>query len=324
MTKPPKWLIPAIGYTVSAVTLVWVFSKFPYAELEDHLRTIDWTWVAIATVIEIAVYFADAWRWQMLLRNAHAPAFGACLQSVFAGLFTNDVLPARGGELVRCFLLSYESEVPLSLAFTSDVILRLMDGLWMVIIYAAVTFQVGSHQMVTDAMWIFSSVIVAFSLLFLFMLFRRSHAHTFLASRTWGGKVIHLLDEIHLLARWRDLGFAMLGTGLYWITQAAAIWALARADAFDFGFSAACFLLVVKAVGTLIPNAPANVGAYQATMMYGLGLLLVEHSNAQIFAQLSFWMLTIPAMLGGAIAVAVTGTDIKDLQKHAKRARGLT
>lgn len=316
----PKWLVPAIGYLVSAITLVWVFSKFPYAELEEHLRTLDWTWVAVSAVIEIGVYFADAWRWYALLQPAGAPAFGACVQSVFVGLFTNDVLPARGGELVRCFLLSYETEVPLSLAFTSDIILRLMDGLWIVIIYLLVTFQVGSHQVVTDGMWIFGTVAGALSAAFLYMMFRRSHAHAFFESRKWGARLIHLLDEIHRLGHWRELGLAMFGTGLYWLTQALAIWALARADAFDFGLSAAAFLLVVKAVGTLIPNAPANMGAYQATMMYALGLLLVEHANAQVFAQLAFWMLTLPAMIGGAIAVAVTGLDFKDLQMHAMRA----
>lgn len=317
----PKWLIPAIGYLVSAVTLVWVFSHFPYAELENHLRTLDWGWVTLAVAIEIAVYFVDAWRWQALLRPAGAPSFGACLQSVFVGLFTNDVLPARGGEVVRCFLLSYESEVPLSVAFTSDIVLRLMDGLWLVITYLIVTFQIGSHQMVTDAMWLFGTVVIALSLAFIFVLFRRGHAHAFLDGRAWGRRVIHLLDEIHRLGHWREIGLAMLGTGLYWLTQTLALWALARADAFDFGISAAAFLLVVKTVGTLIPNAPANIGAYQATLMYGLGLILVERPNAQIFSQLAFWILTIPALVGGAIAVAVTGFDVKDLRRHAAHAR---
>jgi hypothetical protein len=133
--------------------------------------------------------------------------------------------------------------------------------------------------------------------------------------------VIHLLDEIHRLGHWREIGLAMLGSGIYWLAQTLALWALARADAFDFGISAAAFLLVVKTVGTIIPNAPANIGAYQATLMYALGLILVERPNAQIFSQLAFWILTIPAMVGGAIAVAITGFDIKDLRRHAAHAR---
>ena len=243
-----------------------------------------------------------------------------CLQAVFVGIFANDVLPARAGELVRCFLLSYESEVSLSLAFTSDVILRVMDGLWIVILYAIVTLSVGSHSAVNDVMWVFGAGVTGISLAILFILFRREHAREFLQERSWAARFAHLLHEIHRLGHWRELGLAMFGSGLYWLTQAIAIWALARADAFDFGLGAAAFVLAVKAIGTMIPNAPANVGAYQAAMMYALGLLLVERANAQIFSQLAFWMLTLPAILGGAIAVAVTGFDIKDLHMHAKRA----
>ena len=66
--KIPKWLVPALGYGLSAVSLFWVFAKFPFAQLGHHLRTMDWKWVAVAIVAELLVYFADAWRWKALLQ----------------------------------------------------------------------------------------------------------------------------------------------------------------------------------------------------------------------------------------------------------------
>jgi uncharacterized protein (TIRG00374 family) len=316
----PKWLVPTIGYTISAASLIWVFSKFPYAQLGDHLRTMNWNWVALAILLEVAVYFFDAWRWAAMLEPVGRPPFRICLQSVFVGLFANDVLPARAGELVRCFLLSYETEVPLSLAFTSDVILRVMDGAWIVILYWLTTFQVGTHVVVSRVMWGFSAGVVVVSLVMLAVLFRRQHAHHFVKNTSWAARFVHLLDEIHRLGHWRDLGISMLISGLYWAAQLLAIWALTRADAFDLGIGAAGFLLVVKAVVTLIPNAPASVGAYQAAAMYALGLLLVERANAQIFAEIMFWFLTLPVAVGGAVAVAFTGVDITDLHRHAHKA----
>lgn len=315
-----KWLIPGIGYSISAVSLIWVFSKFPYAQLGDHLHTMDWNWVALAVLLEMAVYFADAWRWYVILEPAGEPPFGMCLQAVFVGLFANDVLPARAGEVIRCFLLSYETDVTLSLAITSDIVLRIMDGVWIVIFYLLVTFQIGSHADVTRVMWGFGAGVAAVSIVILYVLFRRQHAHHFARNNSWAARFTHLLDEIHNLGDWRELALAMLGSGVYWLTQVLAFWALARADAFDFGFGAAAFILVVKAVGTLIPNAPANVGLYQAAVMYGLSLLLVEHANAQIFAEIAFWMLTLPAAIGGAIAIAAAGFDLGDLQRHARHA----
>ena len=159
--KIPKWLLPTLGYTISAVSLVWIFLKFPYRELADHVRTLDWTWVALAIAFELAVYFMDAWRWAVLLRPVGAPSFGCSLQAVFVGLFANDVLPARAGEIVRCFLHSYKTKVPFSIALTSDLITRIMDGVWLVIIYLLITFEISSHVVVSRVMWVFGIAVIA-------------------------------------------------------------------------------------------------------------------------------------------------------------------
>jgi uncharacterized protein (TIRG00374 family) len=207
--KIPGWLIPAVGYSISAVALVWVFSKFPFAELGEHLRTVDWTWVAIAIIAEIAVYFIDAWRWMVLLGPVGAPSFACCLQAVFVGLFAHDILPAKAGEVIRCFLLSFKSEVPISLALTSDFIERIMDGIWVVILYVLITFQISTHTMVNRVMWGFGAGVAVVSLILLWVLFHRQHAHSFVNNTGWAARFIHLLEEIHRLGHWRELGLAM-------------------------------------------------------------------------------------------------------------------
>lgn len=318
----PKWLVPAIGYTVSAASLIWVFWKFPFAQLGDHLRTLEWNWVALAVLLELAVYFVDAWRWGVLLKRLGAPSFGLCLLSVLVGVLANDILPAKAGEVVRCFLLSYEAKVPLSLTVTSDVILRIMDGLWIVLIYLMITFQISTHVDVTRGMWFFGTGAVATALVLLFVLFRRQHAHQFVRTTSWAARFVHLLDEIHKLGHWRELRGAMAIGGFYWLFQMLAIWALTKADRFDLGISAAAFLLVVKAVLTLIPNAPANMGAYQAAVVYAFGFLLVERVNAQAFAEIMFGFLTLPAAVGGAVAVVFADIDLLALHRHANRAHG--
>jgi len=316
----PKWLIPAIGYTISAVSLVAVFWKFPYVELTRELRAMNWTWVAIAILVEFSVYFFDAWRWRALLMRVGKPGYWICLQSVFVGLFANDVLPAKAGELVRSFLLSYETEVPLSLAITSNVILRIMDGTWIVLLYVFCSFQIDNHVVFSRVMWIVGGLVAAVSVVMLYVLFHRQHAHHFVSNTSWAARFTHVLEEIHRLGNWRELGNAMAISALYWAAQAIAIWALLIADHFDLGIGAAAFLLVVKAVGTIVPSAPASVGTYQESAKYGLRLLLVESANAKTFAEIMFWFLTLPVAIGGAIAVAFTGVDITDLHKRAHQA----
>ena len=108
--------------------------------------------------------------------------------------------------------------------------------------------------------------------------------------------------------------------GLYWGTQVFAVWAIARSDAFYFTGADMAFLLVVKTVGTLLPNAPANVGAYQATIVYALERLLTEPNEARILAEIMFGFLTLPIVVGGTIAIALAGFNLSDLHRHAHHA----
>jgi uncharacterized protein (TIRG00374 family) len=316
----PKWLLPVAGYGLSAASLIWVFARFPFAQLGEHLRTLDWTWVAIAIVAEVAIYFADAWRWLVMLRPVGTPSFGSCLQAVFVGLFANDILPAKAGEIIRCFLLSYKTDVPVSLALTSDLILRIMDGLWIIIFYLLITFRIATHVRVDRAMTVFGIGAVAIALILLWVLFHRQHAHNFLNNNGWAARFVHLLEEIHRLGHWREMGVAMGVGAIYWLLQAFAVWAICRADSFYFSAAEVVFLLVVKTVVTLVPSAPANMGLYQASTIYALTLLLTEKGEAEILSEIMFVVLTLPLVVGGAIAIASAGFNLSDLHRHAHHA----
>jgi uncharacterized membrane protein YbhN (UPF0104 family) len=316
----PKWLIPTLGYGVAAVALVWVFSKFPFGQLVEHLRTLDWWWVGVAVAIEALVYIIEAWRWMVLLRPVGAPRFGTCVQSVYVGLFANDILPARAGEVIRCFLLSYKTGVPLPLALTSDFIMRIMDGVWVVIIYLLVTFQIGNHVAVDRVMWVFAAIILPVAGLILLVLFHRQRAHSFVNQPGWAARFGHLLAELHRLGNWRELGIAMAIGSLYWIAQIAAIWAITRADGFYYSAADMAYLAVVKTVGTLIPNAPANVGAFQAATIVGLAPSLTDPEEAKVLSQIIFAFMTLPLVVGGAIATASAGFNLGELRRRAEEA----
>ena len=313
----PKWLIPAIGYTIGGLSLFWVLFKFPYAQLGEHLRTLDWRWVGVAIAMECGIYFVEAWRWKRILHPTGAPSFALCVQAIWVGLFANVLLPARAGEAIRCFLLSYKTGIPLSITITSDLIMRLMDGVCVVILYLMVTWQVSSHVAVNRVMWIFGGTMVALAAVLLWALFRRQHAHAFLNNRSWTAHFAHLLERIHHLGHWDELGRAMALSVPYWILQVGALWAIARADAFDYPFAAMAFLVVVKSVGTLMPSAPANMGAFQAIVIYGLQRLFTEPSDARILAEIMFLLQTLPLAIGGAIAITSAGFNFKELRQHA-------
>ncbi len=318
--KISSWLIPAIGYSISLASLWWAFARFPFAQLGEHFRTMDWWWLVIAVTIEVASFMLDAWRWKELLKPAHEPTYGACVQSVFAGMFSNDLLPARAGEAVRCFLLSYKCDIHLPLVITSSIVLRVMDGLWIVILYFATSWLVEGVGAVTSVMAVYAAVVTGLALLLLFVLFYKQDAHNFITNSKRGARFAHFLDEIHKLGNWQELRTVMATTGIYWVMQVCAVWTITRADKFYFNFGQMSFLLVVKNVGTLVPTAPAAVGAFQASAIYALRHFFTEAPDAKILAEIMFGFLTLPGLIGGAIAIANAGYNLKDLVRHAQEA----
>ena len=76
-------------------------------------------------------------------------------------------------------------------------------------------------------------------------------------------------------------------------------------------------MLVVFRIGTVLPEAPSSVGVFQFFAVLGLQLFGVEEGVAAGFATLLFLVMTVPLWIGGAVACALVGIRIKDLQHHA-------
>ena len=86
--------------------LLWTLRDAKLGELRGDLATMDWAWVALAVVADIVVYLVQAYRWSLLLRPVEPIGFWRTARAIYIGLFANEVLPLRAGEVLRCYLLS--------------------------------------------------------------------------------------------------------------------------------------------------------------------------------------------------------------------------
>jgi uncharacterized membrane protein YbhN (UPF0104 family) len=77
-------------------------------------------------------------------------------------------------------------------------------------------------------------------------------------------------------------------------------------------------VLVIWRLGTAIPQAPGNVGASQALMVLALGLFGLDKTTATGLSVVTWGVITLPLLLGGFIALALTGSKLGELRDHAK------
>src|SRR5579862_8784785 len=118
-----------ITILVSLAGLGWALHGVVWSELWEEIRELDWRWIALGAAADLVAYLIQGWRWSLLLRPLGPVSVWSATRAIFVGLFANEVLPLRGGELIRCFLVTRWSEIPISVTLASALIERIFDGL---------------------------------------------------------------------------------------------------------------------------------------------------------------------------------------------------
>ena len=231
--------------------LVWTLRDAKLGELRDDLATMDWKWVALAVVADIGVYLWHGLRWSLLLRPVEPVGYWRTVRAIYIGLFANEVLPLRAGEVLRCYLLSIWTELPFSVALSSALIERVFDGIWLSLcLFLTLHFVPLPRQFryLTDGAWVLALVVVAGSVLLGIAMFQRGQnaGLPVLPPRPgWRGHLTVLLKDLGLIGHSRYLYLALLQSLPYLLLQTIPIWAAFRGYGFDLGLIEAFALMVI-------------------------------------------------------------------------------
>jgi uncharacterized protein (TIRG00374 family) len=318
--KVPSWLYQALGYAISAACLVWVIHDYKWHELVQAIRELDWRWVMLAIGADLAVYISHGWRWKTLLGPVVRVRLWRTVQAIYIGLFANEVLPLRTGEVIRCYLLAHWNNVRISLSLASAAVERMIDGLWMVACFLVTASLVtGIPTDLTILVQAIGALLILCVALLVWIVYRKHEAHAAIQESRWAAILRHLVEGLSLMGNARTMTLTALISLLYLFLQVLSVWALMKADALDLSFWAAAGVLTIVRFGTVIPNAPGNLGLFQAATIMALTRFDVEKNVATDFSFIMFFALTLPLLIGGAIATALTGLNLTELRKRAHR-----
>jgi len=325
----PSWLPQVVGYGLSAGSLFWVLHGYPLNELLPNIRSLEWRWVAFAVVTDLSVYVVHGWRWNTLLFPVARLGFWTTVQSIYIGLFANEVLPLRVGEVIRCYLMAHWNNLRLSLAFASAAVERIIDAFWLLLMFviAADFIKRLPHdpeaarfeQQLSVFVWIVAAVVLFAVAVLCWIVIRKHHAHPVLRESRSAATVRHVIEGLQLMGNVRTLFFTSIISLLYMALQCLFVYALMRAYGFDLSFWAATGLLTIVRFSTVVPNAPGNLGLLNFGVVFALRLFEVETNDAKTFSLIFYVVQTFPLLLGGALATALTGLNISELRDRARQ-----
>ena len=324
-SRAKKNIRQAIGYLLALACLTWVFYDINLPSLWQSMPGINWWLVALAVIFDILSYVVQGLRWQQLLHTAGTITTLRATQAVYAGLFVNEILPLRIGELVRTYLVSRWLSVRFIAVIPSVAIERFFDALWLAagIIITALFVQLPrDFQDAVNTMGIAMVILVA---LFVYLLvFRRKNGS---AAEEKIVTIWHPLRKLHCYLRMiandiRDIGasrlfcFSLINSGVILIFQILAFWLVMEAYGLNLSVWAGSAVLFLLHLGTLIPNAPSNVGTYQFFCVVGLTFFGIDKTIATGFSVVVFVILTIPLWAIGLFAIGRSGMTVKEIRKE--------
>jgi hypothetical protein len=319
-SQKTRWVVLILINLVSLGCLVWALHDVSWVDLKDDMATIEYGWVALAGAFELSVYLSQAVRWRLVLRPVALLGFRQTVRAIFVGLFTSEVLPFRGGEAVRCFLVTRWTKLPFSVSVASVLIERVFDGLWLwlglwlSLKYVELPKQLGY---VNDGLGL--SVLGGTVILGL-ALFRPRPPRSALRKRGWRHHLAVLMDDLALIGHSRYLYFALLQSVPYLLLQVIPIWAAFQAYGFDLGLGAAFALMLILRLSSIVPQAPANLGLFQIlTKEFLERAYNVDPSEAARFSLVLWGVVKVMPLIAGFIALAITGAKVGELKKAAER-----
>jgi glycosyltransferase 2 family protein len=317
----PSRLKQALAYAFAAACLVWVFHDVHPRQLLGAMSIANWWFVALAIIADVLTYVLQGIRWKLLLAPVGHLSVRRATQGVYAGLFTNELVPLRVGELVRAFLVSRWLSSSFAAVVPSMVVERFLDALCLAagIGLAAIFVPLPKNLVKADA--VLSGIVLLAALLFLWMIYESNRK----ARRTLPGHSSRALNWLSRLASQlasgvRDIGssrrllLAALASVAMLACQILALWCMLLACNIDLALAACAVALLIVRLGTAIPNTPANIGSHQFFCVLALSLFGVEKTVAAGFSIVYFLALTLPLWTLGLLALSRTGLRLSTIR----------
>ncbi|MBN1629780.1 MAG: flippase-like domain-containing protein [Thermoleophilia bacterium] len=310
-----KWLT----YAIAAGALVYVVWNLNLADLRQGISNMIWWPVVLAILLQMAPRVVQAWRWGYLLRPVKT-RMSVLLHAIYVGTLMNGILPLCPSDLVRGVMVARSTRTGTVRVLSSQAVERAADGVALTLVAWLAIRGLRVPAAVDHALLALVALVGAMMAVGLLMTLLHRRLHGYVDSRRPAGRMgktlkgasLDMLIGAKAVKAWTmpvsiSTGFGMVGM------HVAVMWLMLYAYRIDLSLLQAAALFGIITIGTLIPNAPGKIGAWQFFCVLGLGLFGVSATHAAGFSLVAFAIWTVPSLLLGVIALLVSPVSWAEL-----------
>ena len=320
----------AIGWLLAAAGMIWVLRDIHPSKLASQLAGINWRWVALAMVCDLLAYMIQAVRWQLLLEPVGRVSLLEATQAIYAGLFTNVVLPMRPSEFARSYLASRWMGASFVAILPSIILERLFDGVWIAMGIGLAAIFAPLPENLIEAGETFGVIIALIVALFIYLVLRRPRPRRnrrpanrgllkWKPLRAGAALLTRLGEGLRETSRTKEFYLAFALSLPFLALQAITLWLIMLGYGLRLSLWVGVAVYVIVGLGTSIPNTPANIGSYQFFTVLGLTLFGVDKTSATGFSLVVFALLQLPLLVIGFLALSRSGLSLAAIRDELQR-----
>lgn len=321
------------GLLVSLIFLALFFRQTDFPGMWAALAEADYLYVIPALAVYLGAVWLRAVRWHYLLRPLQAVSVTVLYPVVVIGYMTNNLLPARLGELVRAYLIGERERVSKTATLGTIVVERLCDGAVLILFLLTVAAFTGVSTDIRHLAWVMGGLL-GVALLGLAVI----TASGALRERA-AALALHALPA-RLRLQFLDLGFSFLRglavlrspsalvvafatSAASWTLEAAMYALIGRAFAFDLGFHV--YLLVTAAANLAIsvPSSQGGIGPFEFFAKETIVFFGIGAGAAQAYAVALHAILLLSMISLGLIFLWAINLSLRDVIERAERGGAL-
>lgn len=305
----PKQLLRILGFVVSIALIWYILRNFDIKAAWEVVRATPPFTVVLLVVLYMSTFFFRSLRWQQMLQDVATVKIGFVARSILIGFAGNNLLPARGGELLRMEHFSRVTSVKRATSLSSILLEKVIDAVVLISVLTVTlsVLEVENDRMASLLQWLWVTLLpITFVLALLRVFGGRLVPAQFISRHAIFDRIRELLIHIQEALRFMKWNRASLIVAL----TSIAIWAIEasvfiiaidalddQAPAIAAGTLALCFVNF----SILVPSSPGYIGVFQVAVIYSLSLFGVQTEDALALAILIHSCQYIPVTLFGGI-----------------------
>ena len=325
------WRRTVLGLVVAIPVLAIIVLRTDVGETIDALEEANYALIAPAVVLLLGAIWLQAVRWRFLLKPLADVSPTRLYPIVFIGHLGNSLLPLRGGDLLRAFVLNRREGVSVAAGLGTLVVEHILDGIMLVgllIIFVA-SANAG------ERLW---QVALVSGLIF------GGAAFALIAAAIWRERTEQLADFVvsKLPSRWqgalrRSISSFLSGTralrspevvlvvfgmtAAFWLAVTVVYLIVGRAFHIDEGFGTFLGVTAAANLAFSVPLTQGGVGSFEFLVQQALIFSDVDEAVAAAYALVVHAVVLLSMVTAGLVSLWLVGLSVREIGEEVE-ARG--